>query len=338
MKNIKIINVSRKYVVNKKDEFYALRNISLTFENMGFVSIVGKSGSGKSTIINLISGLDKPTEGLVKFDNINVSKLKDVKRSRYYKTKIGILFQNYNLLENEDVIFNVTLPMIMNGTSKGKAKKRAVELLKEAGIGEELFKKKTSLLSGGEKQRVALARTLANSPEVVLCDEPTGALDSENSKRVISALKEYSKSHLVIMVSHNLHIVNKYSDRIIEISDGRIKSDTYKRKNIQYQETSLNKIGNSSNWIDTISFSNFKRRFKRNLFSFFALSISLISTFVSVGFINGKDNSVNIASGKQFDFGSGSISNEEEISSGSVLTLTRTVRPTFGEMEKSKIV
>ena len=338
MQKIRLQNVSRKYVTGKGNEFYAVRNISIIFDECGITTISGKSGSGKSTIINMIGGIDKPTDGHIYIDNIDITKIRHSKWCQLYKNKIGILFQNYNLLLNESVLFNVSVPIMINGAKRSNAENRARMLLDRVGLKEELYNKKASLLSGGEQQRVALARTLANEPEIILCDEPTGALDSKNSIRVMDILKEYAKEHLIILVSHNPHLVRKYSDRIISIADGRIKSD---RINNQVKKTNYQKQkkpGKSTNWIDALSLSNFKKRFKRNLFSVLATSVSLISTILTIGFINGKDDAINKASVKQLDFGCGTICEEDEVSQGALLSLTRTVRPELSKLKKNKIL
>ena len=336
MEKIKLVNVSRKYVINKTEDFYAVKNISLVFNNKGFVTITGKSGSGKSTILNMIGDLDFPTEGRVFFDGKDIKKFSKKEKINYYKKKIGILFQSYNLLDEQTVLYNVSLPLLMNGVNKEKAKKKAIEVLDYVGISSLLYQSKANLLSGGEKQRVALARTIVNEPEVILCDEPTGALDSKNGFNVMNMLSEYSKKHLVIMVSHNLQLTGKYSDRIIHIADGRIVKDLHVNNVEEECIKQKEKIRSSSSWINQISYSNFKKRFRRNLFSMIALVFSLSLSFIAVGFIEGKDKSINEASIKQFDFGYGTIAKEEVISKGTVLSLTRMVRPTIKELEKEK--
>ena len=338
MHKIKLQNVSRKYITGKGNDFYAVKNVSIIFDECGITTISGSSGSGKSTILNMIGGIDKPTSGQVYIDDVDITKISRGKWSNLYKNKIGILFQNYNLLPNETVLLNVSVALMINGTKKTQAENRARMLLDRVGLDEGLYNKKVSLLSGGEQQRVALARTLANEPDIILCDEPTGALDSKNSRRVMEILKDYSKDHLIVLVSHNPHLVNKYSDRIITIVDGRIKSDKTNKSINRIDKTHKNRTGKSSKWIDILSLSNFKKRFKRNVFSILATSISLISAILTIGFINGKDVAINNASIKQLDFGCGTICEEDEISQGALLSLTRTVRPSFDKLLNNKIL
>lgn len=335
MNKIAINNVSRIYKINKNDSFYALRNITLTFENRGFISIIGKSGSGKSTLLNLIAGLDSPTSGDIYFSNKNIKK---IKKTKFYKKDISVLFQNCNLIEDKDAYFNISLPLYINGEKETKIKKRTLELFSLVNLKEETLYKNANLLSGGEKQRVALARALINNSDVLLCDEPTGALDSKNSKMVMDILKDYSKNHLVVMVSHNLQLVNEYSDRVIELSQGRIinKYDKNKIKDNDY--INKRKISQGKKWINILSIKNIKKRFFRNLFSFFALGIALTSCLLSFGFINGKDNSINNLSQKQFDFGVANIQKEEKISKESVFSLLRSTRPDISKLKNNVFV
>lgn len=327
MAKIKLKDVSRKYIVDKKTDFYAVRSISLMFDNNGFISIIGKSGSGKSTILNLIARLDEPTSGQVFFEEKDINKFKGKEKIDYYKRKIGILFQSYNLIDSETALYNVVLPLEIDGISKKEALEKAKKMLDFVGISEQLQDKKVEVLSGGEKQRVSLARTLVNEPDVVLCDEPTGALDFKNSENVMKILKKYSENKLVINVSHNPQQVNKYSDRIIEIEDGKIKSDKCSKKIKNSLVIKERKSKTSKRWIRTLSISNYKRRIWRNIFTSFALSISLISAFIAIGFVLGKDNSIDQATRRQLDYSSGILSKQEEVSKGSLLSLSRSVRP-----------
>ena len=338
MKKIELTNVSRQYIINKKETMYAINNISLTFEDHGFVAVMGKSGSGKSTLLNMIGGLDSPTSGNIMYEKTNLGKLKGKRKRDFYKKHISILFQNCNLLDDEDVYFNIALPLYINGVKESLAKQKIKEITSLVGLKEEIFKQKASECSGGEKQRIALARALINNPEVLLCDEPTGALDSKNSNVVMDILKAYSMDHLVIMVSHNLPLVEQYSDRIIEISAGIIVKDYDKINKYNVAKHNVKKVKKSSKWINALSFRNIKKRFGRNMFSFFASLISLTSAFLSIGFIGGKKNSIDNLSLKQFDFGVATIQKEEKISSESMFSLTRSTRPTLETLEDEEFI
>lgn len=330
---IKLDKVSRKYQIKKDKDFYAVKNISLMFEEKGFVSIIGKSGSGKSTILNLIARLDKPTGGNIYYKDKNLVNLSPKEITNYYKADIGILFQNYNLMLDQTALFNAELPLLINGVYKFDAHKKAAELLEYAGLDKSKHNLLASKLSGGEAQRVALVRTIINEPDVVLADEPTGALDSKNSLRVMNILKEYSANHLVIMVSHNNELVKQYSDRIIEVKSGTIVRDSNKLLNSNSSIIKKKKCAKSTSWISSISWSNFKQRFKRNLLSFGALIISLTTCLITIGFIFGKDISISEACKKQLDYGSGTIGLTEKVTNNGILNISRTTRPDIKDLQ-----
>lgn len=326
MKSIIIKGLYKSFPINKAQSFTALSNINLSFDESGFTSIIGKSGSGKSTLLNMITQFDKPSKGEI-FLFKKKYKDKDKKKYLFYRNDIGMVSQQYNLLENLTVIENVMMPLLINGYSKKKAYNKAVSMLLFVNIKQELFNNLATQLSGGESQRVAIARALVNNPKAILCDEPTGALDSENSIRVMELLSKISKSKLVIMVSHNLQLVEKYSNRIIEISDGKIIND-YKNRKLEPElvsEISRNK--SHYGWTGKFSFKNFKRRFKRNLFIISSLTLSLVVTNLVFGFIYGKDDAIKNACYRQLDFGAGSISKDEIVSDTGVIKLTKSIRP-----------
>ena len=222
MSLLRLANVSKKYKLNSNKERTVLNNINLSFPDCGLVSIIGKSGSGKSTLINMISLMDEPTNGCIYFRQSCINRFNQKEKENYRNECIGIIFQHYHLLENESVLYNVMLPALIKGDKIKNAAFAAKNLLKSLHFKENLFKSKCKDLSGGEKERVAILRALINNPKIILADEPTGALDSKNSKIVMDILKEISHERLVIVVSHNKEIVNKYSDKIISIQDGRI--------------------------------------------------------------------------------------------------------------------
>ena len=222
MSLLRIVNLTKKYKLENGKEKIVLDTISLTFPNRGLVSIVGKSGSGKSTLINLISLLDEPTNGCIYFNHSNIFKWNQKEKEKYRNNDIGIVFQHYHLLENETVLFNVMLPALIRREKTKNAAIAAKNLLKSIYFKENLHESKCKDLSGGEKERVAILRALINNPQIILADEPTGALDSKNSKIVMDLLKDISQERLVIIASHNKEIVNKYSDQIIHIKDGKI--------------------------------------------------------------------------------------------------------------------
>ena len=232
-------NIVKDYTLGQKDSVRALKDISVAFEKSGFVSILGQSGCGKTTLLNIIGGLDKYTSGDLLIDGISTKDYKDKDWDLYRNNKIGFVFQNYNLIPHLSILENVMIPLSLNGESATSRKEKAIKALEQVGL-KENFKKKPNQLSGGQAQRVAIARALVNDPEIILADEPTGALDSQTSVLVMEILKEISKTKLVIMVTHNQILANEYSTRIITMKDGEITGDN-NNPNI-VNESSDNKI------------------------------------------------------------------------------------------------
>lgn len=333
MKALILKNITKKYPTGKNSYFTALQSTNITFDSVGLTSIIGKSGSGKSTLINIISRIDEPSSGEVYLFGKSYKKKRI---ERFFNKDIGIVFQSYNLIEQYSALYNVELPLLINGYSPKLAKERAAETLKQIGIPAEIINNKTSDLSGGEKQRVAISRALVNNPKILVCDEPTGALDSVNSIKIMEILKEISKTRLVLIVSHNLQLVKQYSDRIIEISDGKIIKDKTINKVEETKIVSNKSNKNSSSWINKFSFLNFKRRLKRNLFSALALTISLTMFILTAGFISHKDESIKEACYRQLDYGSGVIYKETKTGSSAIITLTKSTRPKLKELTKNE--
>lgn len=220
---LRISGLTKKFKINETQEKTVLDNISLMFPSSGLIAIVGKSGSGKSTLLNMISLLDKPTSGRVYFDNENVETWNQKRKEQYLNKDIGIVFQNYHLLENETGLFNVALPLLIFGEDKKVSLQLAKNLLEDLYIEQQIYMKKCKDMSGGEKERIAILRSIINNPKIVLADEPTGALDSHNSTLVMEIFKEISKKRLVIFVTHNIELVKKYADQVISIKDGKTK-------------------------------------------------------------------------------------------------------------------
>ncbi len=203
----------------------ALSGLSLDFEEKGFVSILGASGCGKTTLLNIIGGLDRYTEGDLIINGVSTKDFKDKDWDAYRNNSIGFVFQSYNLISHQTVLQNVELALTLSGVAPKERKARAIEVLTSLGLGDQLDKKPNQL-SGGQMQRVAIARALVNNPDILLADEPTGALDSKNSVQIMEVLKEISKEKLVIMVTHNAELADIYSTRIVRLSDGKLVDDT----------------------------------------------------------------------------------------------------------------
>ena len=221
---LQLKNIVKNYAAGE-NTVRALRGISLQFRPHEFVSILGPSGCGKTTMLNIIGGLDKYTSGDLVIDGCSTKKYKDRDWDTYRNHSIGFVFQSYNLIPHQSVLQNVELALTLSGVSKRERRQRAKEVLEQVGLGDQM-KKKPSQMSGGQMQRVAIARALVNNPEIILADEPTGALDTETSVQVMEILKEVAKDRLVIMVTHNPDLANTYSTRIIRMLDGEITSDS----------------------------------------------------------------------------------------------------------------
>src|SRR5690554_4656828 len=203
----------------------ALKGIDLSFRKNEFVAILGPSGCGKTTLLNIIGGLDRYTTGDLIIKNKSTKEYKNSDWDAYRNRSIGFVFQNYNLITHQKVIHNVELALTLSGVSKHERFLKAKAALESVGLADQLYKKPNEL-SGGQMQRVAIARALVNDPEILLADEPTGALDSVTSKQIMDILKEISKERLVIMVTHNQEIANTYASRIITLLDGEVTSDS----------------------------------------------------------------------------------------------------------------
>lgn len=230
---LKIVNVNKTYKINKYENFQALHNISVSFKSGELVSIVGESGSGKSTLMNLIGGLDSDFTGNIIVGDQDLSKLSDRELDKYRKDKVGFVFQSFNLISHLSILDNVTLALTLSNVSEKEKVERATDILKLVGL-ESQIKKKPTQLSGGQKQRVAIARALINNPDIIIADEPTGALDTTTTMQILKILKEIADSgKLVIMVTHSEKVAS-ISSRVVEISDGRIVSD---KQNPKYKKT-----------------------------------------------------------------------------------------------------
>ena len=203
----------------------ALKGVSLEFRANEFVSILGASGCGKTTLLNIIGGLDRYTSGDLIINGVSTKNYKDGDWDVYRNHRIGFIFQSYNLIPHQTVLGNVELALTIAGVSKAERRKRAADALKRVGLGNEL-KKRPNQLSGGQMQRVAIARALVNNPEILLADEPTGALDTETSMQIMELIREIAGERLVIMVTHNPEIAEEYSSRIVRLQDGLVVSDT----------------------------------------------------------------------------------------------------------------
>ena len=331
---IELCKVSKAYLINKNEKKYVLKDITLSFPETGLISILGKSGCGKSTLLNLIGGLDKSSEGTVYYKGDNIAKYKNKQQVTFRKSEISYIFQHYHLLENQTALYNIMLPCLLNGDSFKVAKEKVLSLINKFSIKEELLDKKCSKLSGGEKERIAIMRAFISKTNVILADEPTGALDKDNALLVMESLKEASKTSLVIMVTHNEELAKRYSDRIIHMKDGRVVQDE-KIKLINGKHHQIDKERKSNpNWYSKIIARNFTKRFKRNIFSILAITIGATASMLIFGFTNGAHDSIMNSAERQFDYGVASISKENKIvSDESPITLIQTLRANEEEID-----
>ena len=266
----------------------ALDNVSIKFRNSEFVSILGPSGSGKTTLLNIIGGLDKYTSGDLLIEGVSTKKYKDKDWDNYRNHKIGFVFQSYNLIGHQSILANVELALTLSGVSKKRRRNLAIKALENVGLKDHI-KKKPNELSGGQMQRVAIARALVNNPNIILADEPTGALDTSTSEQIMDLLKDISKDKLVIMVTHNPELANIYSNRIIKVKDGSLIDDSnsyeesIKSKNIKKDK----KKSMSFFTALSLSFKNLLTKKGRTLLTAFAGSIGIIGISLILSLSNG---------------------------------------------------
>ncbi|HHX56660.1 MAG TPA: ABC transporter ATP-binding protein, partial [Clostridiales bacterium] len=268
-------NIKKIYNVGDV-ETKALDDISVAFREKEFVAILGTSGSGKTTALNIIGGLDRYDSGDLVIKGKSTKNFTDKDWDAYRNNSVGFVFQSYNLITHLSIVANVELGMTLSGVSKSEKRKRAIDVLKKVGLKDHLHKKPNQL-SGGQMQRVAIARALANDPEILLCDEPTGALDSTTSVQILDLIKEVAKDKLVIMVTHNPELAEQYADRIIKFEDGKIISDSHTHiERPKKDEFKLTKTNMTFFTALGLSFNNLKTKKGRTFLTAFASSIGII--------------------------------------------------------------
>lgn len=289
---LQIKNIQKEYRTGNLVQ-RALDGVSLSLRDNEFVAILGPSGSGKTTLLNIIGGLDRYDSGDLIINGISTKKYKDRDWDSYRNHTIGFVFQSYNLIPHQTVLANVELALTISGVSKSERRRRAKEALEKVGLGAQLHKR-PSQMSGGQMQRVAIARALVNDPEILLADEPTGALDSETSVQVMELLKEVARERLVVMVTHNPELAQLYATRIVTVKDGRILSDTdpFEVDTEQMAPPVHKNMGKSSMSFFTalsLSFQNLKTKKARTLLTSFAGSIGIIGIALILSISNGVD-------------------------------------------------
>lgn len=283
---LELRNIRKTYHVGDI-ETKALDDISVSFPEKEFVAILGTSGSGKTTCLNIIGGLDRYDSGELVIKGKKTSDFKENDWDSYRNNSVGFVFQSYNLIMHLSIVANVELGMTLSGVTAEEKRRKALEVLEKVGLGNHLHKKPNQL-SGGQMQRVAIARALANNPEILLCDEPTGALDTTTSIQILDLIKEVAKERLVIMVTHNPKLAEKYADRIISFQDGKIISDTHPH---QERPTGvgfhLKKTSMSFLTALKLSFHNIRTKKGRTFLTAFASSIGIIGIAVILSISTG---------------------------------------------------
>lgn len=287
---LQIEKIHKKYITGDLVQT-ALNDVSLNLRDNELVAILGPSGSGKTTLLNIIGGLDHYDSGDLIINGISTKRYTDRDWDSYRNHTIGFVFQSYNLIPHQTVLSNVELALTISGVSKSERKKRAIEALEKVGLGNQLHKKPNQM-SGGQMQRVAIARALINDPDILLADEPTGALDSETSVQVMELLKEVAKDRLVVMVTHNPELAEEYATRIVKVRDGKIIDDSnpYHVDASQLGQARHANMGKSSMSFSTslsLSFNNLKSKKGRTLLTAFAGSIGIIGIALILSISNG---------------------------------------------------
>jgi len=322
----RVTNLGKQY-----RDTWALKGVSFSLPDVGLIAIKGKSGSGKSTLLNLLSLLEKPTEGSIEFEGNDLLRLNEKKRSEFLSSTTSFVFQHFNLIEDQTVLENVEMPLLLRGESNKQIRLKADSLLSKYGL-MPLKNKKVGVLSGGEKQRVALCRALITNPRVLFADEPTGALDKENERRVMDELKSLSKSILVIMVSHNEKIIGKYADSVLELSDGRlISSLEEKHKEKPFKES---KRKGHIRLLSSFLGHNYKHNSLKNLLSVVSGVIGFCSLLLSLGFYNGSEQKLEEERTHSLLYTSVTVCKRKSYEiEGSPLKLNRMIKPSIEEVE-----
>ena len=286
---LQIKNICKEYKTGNLVQ-KALDNVSLNLRDNEFVAILGPSGSGKTTLLNIIGGLDRYDSGNLIINEISTKDYKDRDWDSYRNHTIGFVFQSYNLIPHQTILANVELALTISGVSKNERRKRSLKALEQVGLGKQIHKKPNQL-SGGQMQRVAIARALVNDPDILLADEPTGALDSETSIQVMELLKEVAKDRLVVMVTHNPELAENYATRIVNLRDGKICSDTnpyfLEEKHKKPQHKNMGKTSMSFLTSLFLSFNNLKTKKGRTFLTSFAGSIGIIGIALILSLSNG---------------------------------------------------
>ena len=293
---LRLENIRKEYVTGDS-KVEALKGISLNFRKNEFVSVLGQSGCGKTTLLNIIGGLDRYTSGDLIINGKSTKEFKDRDWDSYRNHSVGFVFQSYNLIPHQSILSNVELALTLSGVSKSERRKKAIKALEDVGLGDQVHKKPNQL-SGGQMQRVAIARALVNDPEIILADEPTGALDTQTSVQVMEILKKISKDRLIIMVTHNPNLAEEYSSRIIKILDGKIIDDSnpYSKEEEEKEDRTSkanSKVSMSFFTALSLSLNNLMTKKGRTILTSFAGSIGIIGIALILSLSSGMQSYIN---------------------------------------------
>ena len=330
---LKLKNITKEYV-SGDTKVEALKGINIEFRKSEFVSILGQSGCGKTTLLNIIGGLDRYTSGDLIINGKSTKDFKDKDWDEYRNYSIGFVFQSYNLIPHQTVLENVELALTISGVSRKERKQRAIKALEDVGLKEQIHKKPNQL-SGGQMQRVAIARALVNDPDIILADEPTGALDTKTSVQIMEILKEISKDKLIVMVTHNPDLAKKYSSRIVKILDGVITDDSkpFTKEDEEKEKDTNVKSGRTSMKFFTalrLSLNNLMTKKGRTILTSFAGSIGIIGIALILSISNGVQNYINRV--EEETLSSYPITIEE-----STVDLSSMIQKLMGEQEEGEI-
>lgn len=310
-----------KHYRGPTEDFVALHKTTLSLPSRGLIAVKGKSGSGKSTLLNILTGIERPSSGKIYYRGKERSS-----RFPLLGHEAAMIFQHYNLIEGESVLRNVALPLSI----AGQRKRKAVELIRRFGLQKQMHQD-VATLSGGQKQRVAICRALVSNPEIIFADEPTGALDEENSTEVMEALKSISSKRLVLFVSHNEELISSYAERVIHIADGRVSPDAIPQTKEKLPRPTKRKRG-GFRWVFTFLKRNLKRNKWKDCMCFLSGVLGFSSALLSFGFLAGNMEAMEEEQGKSLLFLSASISRRTTVEiPGSSLTLVKKTRPSKEE-------
>ena len=275
---LQLLNVRKSYTTADFTQV-ALDDVSVSFRDNEFVAILGPSGSGKTTLLNIVGGLDHYDSGNLIIDQISTEQYRDRDWDTYRNNRVGFVFQSYNLIPHQSVLSNVELALTLSGVSRAERRERALAALSEVGLADHVHKRPNQL-SGGQMQRVAIARALINDPEILLADEPTGALDSQTSVQIMAMLKKIADDRLVVMVTHNPELAEQYATRTVHLSDGRVVEDsdpyTPTEADLRPSQKQAKKTSMSFLTAVALSFNNLMTKKGRTLMTSFAGSIGII--------------------------------------------------------------